>query len=121
MIPFNAPDEALDDRGLACGKGSVRLEMEGTNGGKVGFNCFGLKPTSPQVCDPFHDATLGCGQAGTVGVDQRRAFSDEIDERFLTSAVGGPGAGRKTVPEVERNKSRVLRVRLIPRVWGLTE
>lgn len=43
MIPFNASYEALDDRGFADGKGGIGLEVEGTNGGEVGFNGLGLK------------------------------------------------------------------------------
>ena len=58
----------------------VRLHVEGTNGGEVGFNGLWLQAAGPEVGDPFHDASLSGGDAGSIAVDECWACSDEIDE-----------------------------------------
>lgn len=64
VIPFDALYEAFNDRGFANGKWGFGLEVEGTNGGEVGFNGLGLKRAGAKMCDPLHDAALGSWEAG---------------------------------------------------------
>ena len=91
MVALDAPDEALNDRGLADVEGEISIDVEGTYGRQVGFNGLWLKPSLAEVGNPLDDGCLSGRQDGVIGVEVLRVEANKLDERFLTGTVGRAG------------------------------
>ncbi len=73
--------------------------MEGTNGGEVCLNCFGLYSPG-EAGDPGHDSGLRAGEDGAVDVVQA-VEPAEVDETLLAGTVGFACVGREPVPKIK--------------------
>lgn len=96
---LDSADNSADCLRFASVEWKTFVDMEGTNGGQIGFNCFGLERASPKTCDPLNDDLRGCWQKFPRLVEQSWVKSGEIDEGTLTCGVGFASAGCKTMPK----------------------
>ena len=93
--------------------------MEGTNTGEVAFNCLGLDLDClvPEAGDPLKDA-MGSGRKELSWAEEETgADPDKVNVRSLPCRVCLASAGYKSMPQVEADLSREVRMHFIPIRW----
>ena len=102
---LDSTDNLVDCLRFAGIKWKTFINMEGMNGGQVGFNGFGLKCSSPETGNPLNNDPRGFWQEFPRLIKRSWVKSGKIDEGTLTCGIGFVSAGCETMPKEGRSLS----------------
>ncbi|KAF8885856.1 hypothetical protein CPB84DRAFT_1750049 [Gymnopilus junonius] len=117
MELLNSLDDTTENLRFASFEWKTFIDMEGTNGREVGFNCFGLEATLAKGRNPLEEDARRGREIFSRRVEELRVELSKVNKGLLPRGVGFSSTGGKAVEKVEGCKSGDISVHFIPERW----